>query len=98
MSASSALVTALLALAVVVDVLSVAGLLAMRTAIQRLHFVAPAACVAPVLAGIAVVLGTHATPSQGAKGLIVAAALVLFSGVLSHETARAIVSREGGKL
>ncbi len=94
MSFATLLAAALLAAAVIVELLAVAGLVTMRTTMQRLHFVAPATCVGPVLAGLAVAVGTHATPSQGAKGIVIALVLVLFSGVLSHETALAAVSRE----
>ncbi len=69
----------------------------MRSPMQRLHFVGPASLVAPALAGVAVVIGTHATAGQGPKGIVVAAVLALFGGVISHETGRAIVSREGGE-
>lgn len=93
MSATGVAVAALLGLAVLVDVLAVAGLLAMRTTLQRLHFVGPATCVAPVLAGIAVAVAGHATSSQGGKGLLIALVLLLFSGALSHETGRAAASR-----
>ena len=94
MNASGVAVAVLLGLAVVVDALAVTGLLAMRTTLQRLHFVGPATVVAPLLAGIAVAIATHATASQGGKGLLIALVLLLFSGVLSHETGRAAVSRE----
>ena len=93
-SASTVIVSILLALTVIVELLAVTGLVAMRTTMQRVHFIAPATCVGPVLAGIAVAVGTHATPSLGAKGIVVALVLVLFSGVLSHETALAAISRE----
>jgi len=93
-SVGSLAAVTLLALCVVVEVLSVAGLVVMRTPLQRLHFVAPATCVAPVLAGVAVVLGTHATPDQAGKALLIALVLAVFSGVISSETARAIVARE----
>ena len=93
MSANSVLVTFLLAAAVVVDVLAVTGLAIMRTPMQRLHFIGPVVCVAPVFTAVAVLIGTHATPSQAGKGALIALVLVLFGGVLSHETGRAIVAR-----
>ena len=97
MAVIAALKALLLVAGVLVEVLSVVGLVAMRTTLQRLHFVGPATCVGPVLIGAAVTLGTHATPSQGTKGLLVALVLALFSGVLSHETGLAAVARGEGK-
>ncbi len=93
-SLTTVAIVVLLTLAVIVDVIAVAGLFALRTTMQRLHLVAQAACVAPALAGVAVTIGTHATPSQGAKGLLIALVMALFSGVLSHETGRAAYARE----
>jgi len=95
MTAGNLIVAVLLALAVLVEVLAVAGLLSLRATMQRLHVVGPATCVGPVLVGIAVAVGTHATPSQGAKGLLIALVLLLFAGVLSHETGRAAIARNG---
>ncbi len=94
MSVQTFLVGALLSATVIVELLAVLGLVAMRTTMQRLHFIGPATCVGPVLAGAAVAIGTHATPNQGAKGIVIAVALLLFGGVLSHETGRAAVARE----
>lgn len=96
MSAASVAVTGLLALTVIVELLAVLGLVTMRTTMQRLHFIGPATCAGPVLAGVAVAVGTHATPNQGAKGIVIAFVLLLFAGVLSHETALAAVAREAG--
>jgi hypothetical protein len=95
MSVGFAVIVILVSLCVTIDVLAVFGLFAMRTTMQRLHFVGPMTCVAPVLAGIAILMGTHATPSQGAKGLLIALVLATFGGMLSHETARAAIAREG---
>lgn len=94
MTFTAAVIGALLVLGVIVEVLSVAGLVLMRTSLQRLHFVGPATIVGPVLVGLAIALGTHATPSQGAKGLLIAAVLAIFSGVISHETGCAALARE----
>lgn len=95
MSASELIVGVLLVLAVLVELLAVAGLVAMRTTMQRLHVVGPAVCVGPVLIGIAVALGTHATADQAGKGLVIAFVLLLFAGVLSHVTGRAAAARDG---
>lgn len=96
MSVQTFIVGALLAVTVLVEFLAVLGLLTMRTTMQRLHFIGPATCVGPVLAGLAVAVGTHATPNQGAKGIVITIVLLLFGGVLSHETGLAAYSRERG--
>jgi multisubunit Na+/H+ antiporter MnhG subunit len=89
-----ALIVALLGMASVVEVLACTGLVAMRTTLQRLHFVGPATCVAPWLVAVAVMLGTHATGNQAAKALAIALVLSLFSGVLAHETGCAARARD----
>lgn len=95
MSVQSAIVTTLLALAVLVELLAVLGLATMRTTMQRLHFIAPATCVGPVLAALAVAIAPHRSQSEAGKGLVIALVLLLFSGVLSHETGLTAASREG---
>lgn len=94
MTAASIAIAALLGLAVLLEAVAVAGLFALRTTMQRLHLVGLATCLPPVLAGIAVVIGTHATANQAGKGLLIALVLLLFGGTLSHETGRAAFSRE----
>jgi len=91
---TTSIITILLVVSVIVEALSVTGLIAMRTPLQRLHYVGPATVVGPTLIGVAVTLGTHATPAQGAKGLLVAALLAAFNGVVSHDTGCAALARE----
>lgn len=97
MSATAVLVVVLLTFGVIVEGLAVLGLVILRTTMQRLHVVGPATVVGPVLIALATALGTHATPAQGAKGLLIALVLLTFAGVLSHETARAAAARDGGR-
>jgi len=87
-------VDVLLALSVLVELLAVTGLVVLRTTMQRLHVVALATAVGPALVGVAVAIGTHATANQAAKGLLIALVLLVFGGVLSHETGRTVLAHE----
>lgn len=92
------IVDASLALAVLIEVICALGIVLMKTPLQRLHFVGPATTVAPALVAIAVAMAKHPYSGSGFKAGFIALALIVFSPILSHETARAAVSREGGRL
>lgn len=82
-----------LALAVLVVLTSAVGLLVMPDAARRLHFVTPAALVAPVLVAVAVLLAGGLDYGTGSSFL--ALAFLVFAGpFLSHATIRAIRVRE----
>jgi multisubunit Na+/H+ antiporter MnhG subunit len=87
-------ITALVVLAVLVEILCCVGIVVMRTPLQRLHFIGPASVVGPVLLGIAVAFAKHPYPGSGFKAAFIALVLVVFSGMLQHETARAALARE----
>jgi multisubunit Na+/H+ antiporter MnhG subunit len=87
-------ITALVVLAVLVEILCCLGIVVMRTPLQRLHFIGPASVVGPVLIGIAVAFAKHPYPGSGFKAAFIALVLVVFSGMLQHETARAALARE----
>ena len=88
-------ITALLALTVLVEVICCAGILAMRTPLQRLHFIGPAAMVCPVLVALAVAVSKNPLSGAGLKALFIAAVMVVFAPVLSHATGRAAFVRTG---
>jgi multisubunit Na+/H+ antiporter MnhG subunit len=88
-------IAALLALTVLVELICCAGILAMRTPLQRLHFVGPAAMVCPVLVALAVGVSKNPLSGAGLKALFIAAVLVVFAPVLSHATGRAAHVRTG---
>jgi multisubunit Na+/H+ antiporter MnhG subunit len=85
----------LLALAVLVVAASAAGVLAMRDAAARLHFVTPAAVVAPVLVAVAVFVRQGPDENTG-ETLLALFFMVVASPYLSHATIRAIRVREHG--
>ncbi len=87
----------LLAAAVAVALASCIGMVVMRDAFQRLHYLAPAACISPVLIMVAVLL-EEGVKQAGIKAILVAAVTFVMNAVLSHATARALRIRELGQL
>jgi multisubunit Na+/H+ antiporter MnhG subunit len=85
----------LLGLAVLIVVTASVGVLAMRDPYQKLHFVTPAALVAPVLVALAVLVRAGLDENTGETCVA-----LLFMGIagpyLSHATVRAIRVREKG--
>jgi multisubunit Na+/H+ antiporter MnhG subunit len=95
MTPQQVIVDGLLALAAVVAVGSVVGLVAARDDLDRLHYLAPASVASPVLIAAAVVT-REAFDGRAIKALLVAAAFVVLNPVLSQATARAQRVRERG--
>jgi multicomponent Na+:H+ antiporter subunit G len=81
-------VDVLLGLGVATIVLSTLGVLVMREALDRLHFTAPAATLAPVCFAAAVLV-EEPLSSAAVKAVLVALVIVVTTPVLSHATARA---------
>src|ERR1700735_3262675 len=85
----------LLGLAVVIVITSSVGVLVMRDPYQKLHFVTPAALVAPALVALAVLvrMGLYENTGETCVALV-------FMGIagpfLSHATVRAIRVRDTG--
>jgi multicomponent Na+:H+ antiporter subunit G len=86
---------ALLGLAVVIVLASSAGVLVMRGVYDKLHFVTPAALVAPVLVTLAVLVhaGFSATTTETVMALLF---MVIVGPFLTHATIRAARVREKG--
>ena len=85
----------LLALAVLVVAASAVGVAAMKDASARLHFVTPAAVVAPLLVALAVFVRQGLDQNTGET--LVALFFMMAAGpYLSHATIRAIRVREHG--
>jgi monovalent cation/proton antiporter MnhG/PhaG subunit len=89
-------VDVLLVLGVLFVVLSALGMLAMRTAEDRLHFTAPAATFSPIFFAAAVLV-EEPLSSAGVKAVLVALLIVLTTPVLGHATIRAFRIREEGR-
>jgi monovalent cation/proton antiporter MnhG/PhaG subunit len=89
-------VAILLALGVAATLLSCAGVLLMRDALDRLHFTAPAATVSPVMFAAAVIV-EEPLSSAAVKGVLVALVIIATTPVLTHATARAARVRAHGR-
>ena len=85
----------LLGLAVLVVLGASLGVLLMRDAYQKLHFVTPAALVAPVLVALAVLVQAGLVENSGETCLALVV-MVIAGPYLSHATMRAIRVRERG--
>jgi multisubunit Na+/H+ antiporter MnhG subunit len=85
----------LLGLAVVIVLSASLGVLLMRDAYQRLHFVTPAALVAPVLVALAVLVQMGLSENTGETCLALVF-LIIAGPYLSHATMRALRVRETG--
>jgi len=93
MSISSAVVVVLLVVGVGIELLCCIGVLVMKDAYDKLHYLGPAAIVGPLLVACAVM--TRESLSQaGLKALFAAVVLAIASPVLSHATARALYIRQ----
>jgi len=85
----------LLALAVLVVLTASVGVLVMRDACQKLHFVTPAALVAPLLVVLAIFVQAGFYENTG-ESLLALLFMVIAGPFLSHATIRAIRVRETG--
>jgi multicomponent Na+:H+ antiporter subunit G len=94
-TARSLLADALLVLAVLVVLGSSLGVLLMRDVYNKLHYVTPAALVAPVLAGLAVLARSGFDVNTGQTCLTLGF-LIVGTPFLSHATIRAVRIRQTG--
>jgi multisubunit Na+/H+ antiporter MnhG subunit len=93
--ARDVLATVLLGLAVLTVAGASLGVLLMRDAYQKLHYVTPAALVAPAL--VALAIGVRMGVSENTGETFLALLLMVLAGpFLAHATMRAIRVRETG--
>ncbi len=85
----------LLGLAVVMALSASVGVLVMRDAYQKLHFVTPAALVAPFLVALAIFVQMGLVENTG-ETFLALLFMVIAGPYLSHATIRAIRVRETG--
>src|SRR5262249_5964553 len=85
----------LLGLAVLIVLASSVGVLMMRDAYQKLHFVTPAALVAPALVALAVMV-EHGLYEMTGEAFLALFFMIIAGPFLSHATIRAIRVRETG--
>jgi multisubunit Na+/H+ antiporter MnhG subunit len=91
-------VAVLVWLGVAVELVCCAGLLAMRRAIDRLHYAGAATVVGPALVAAAVCVEEGVFTTNGLNAIAVALMLALLGAALGVTTARAIRLGERGKL
>jgi monovalent cation/proton antiporter MnhG/PhaG subunit len=84
-----------LSLGVAVALLSAVGILFMRDAYQRLHYVTPMSLLAPILIGIAILVQSGWS-SRSAQTWLAIGFMVIASPYLAHATIRAARVRESG--
>jgi multicomponent Na+:H+ antiporter subunit G len=94
LTAQSIAAAILLGIGVVACLISCLGILAMRTAYDRLHYLAALGTVGPV-AVVAAVVVEEGLSSGGLKALVVLAVILVTGPVLTHAIARAARIREG---
>jgi multisubunit Na+/H+ antiporter MnhG subunit len=85
-------------LGVAVELAASAGLLLMRSAIDRLHYAGSATTLGPTLIAAAVCVEEGVFTTNGLDAIAVALLLALLGGALGVATARAIRLRERGSL
>jgi multisubunit Na+/H+ antiporter MnhG subunit len=85
----------LLGLAVLIVFASAVGVLVMRDAYQKLHFVTPAALVAPALVALAVMV-QHGVYEMTGEAFLALFFMIVAGPFVSHATMRAIRVREKG--
>lgn len=96
MSIRHALAVGFLISGVVVELVCCIGLIAVRDAFDRLHYLGPASSVGPVAIAAAILI-EESFSQAGVKSLLVALLLLLTSPVLTHATARAMRIHEEGR-
>jgi multisubunit Na+/H+ antiporter MnhG subunit len=85
----------LLGLAVLIVLTSAVGVLVMRDAYQKLHFVTPAGLVAPALVALAVMV-QHGVYEMTGESFLALFFMIVAGPFISHATIRAIRIREKG--
>ena len=94
MTAQDLIVDVLLACAAGSFVVCTLGLLAGRTAVDRLHYAGAATSLPPWLVAAAVVVKERGS-TGGIDAIVVAALLLVLGAALGHATARVARNREG---
>jgi multisubunit Na+/H+ antiporter MnhG subunit len=85
-------------LGVAVELVCCVGLVAMRNAIDRLHYAGAATVAGPALIAAAICVEEGLFTTNGLNAIAVASMLALLGGALGVATARAIRLRERGTL
>lgn len=91
-------VDVLVALGVAIELLACLGLVAMRSAIDRLHFAGAGTVAGPTLIAAAVCVEEGLFTSSGLNAILVALMLALLGAAVATGTARVIRLRDRGTL
>ena len=91
-------VDVLVALGVAVELAACVGLVAMRNAIDRIHYAGAGTVVGPALIAAAVCVEEGVFTTNGLNAVVVALLLALLGGALATGTARVIRLRDRGTL
>lgn len=97
-TAQNLAVDVLIAFGVAVELLCSLGVLLMRTAFDRLHYLGPAILFGPLCFAIATMIAGGPLSQQGIKTLIVFIVLLVTGPIQSYVTARLIRYRLAGDL
>jgi multisubunit Na+/H+ antiporter MnhG subunit len=97
-SARDYVVNVLVAGGVAAELVCCLGLLAMRNAIDRLHYAGAAATLGPALIAAAVCVREGLVSSQGLNSVLIAMLLAFGSAAIAGATARLIRLRQRGSL
>ena len=92
MSISSIAVAVLLCLGVGIELACCIGVLVMRDAHDKLHYIGPAAILGPIAVAAAIVI-RESFSQAGVKSILTAALLIIANPVLTHATGRAFYIR-----
>lgn len=98
MSAANVIVDALVAFGVVVELLCCLGVLLMRTAFDRLHYLGPAIVFGPLCFAIATMISGGALSQAGVKTFVILLVLLVTGPIQSYVTARLLRHRLAGGL
>jgi multisubunit Na+/H+ antiporter MnhG subunit len=91
-------VDVLVALGVAIELAACVGLVAMRNAIDRIHYAGAGTVVGPALIAAAVCVEEGLFTTNGLNAVVVALLLALLGGALATATARVIRLRDRGTL
>jgi monovalent cation/proton antiporter MnhG/PhaG subunit len=92
MSVSSVAVAVLLIAGVAIELACCIGVLVMRDAHDKLHYIGPASILGPIAIAAAIVM-RESFSQAGVKAILTAALLIVANPVLTHATGRALYIR-----
>jgi multisubunit Na+/H+ antiporter MnhG subunit len=86
-------IAVVLGLAILAETIACAGILVMRTPLQRVHYVGVAAIVSTLCVAVAVSVSQMPYSGAGLKAWFIALVVTVFAPIVTHETGRAADAR-----